>query len=70
MSRIPSFISDPLCEEALSFMESQKKAGPPKDAEEQMRQFMAISQIALREGILPTCFYILLLNYMNAHKQA
>lgn len=70
LSRIPSFISDPLCEEALSFMESQKKAGPPKDAEEQMRQFMAISQIALREGILPTCFYILLLNYMNAHKQA
>ena len=65
---IPSFIGDPLCVEAIHLMEEYKQAGPIKDADEQMRQFMSVSKIALREGIYPSAFYMMLINYMNTHK--
>lgn len=67
LTGIPEFISDPLCREAIELMEAQKEGGPPKDYDDFRRQFMAISQIALREGIYPTAFNILLMNYMNKH---
>lgn len=65
---IPAFIGDPLCIEALQLMEEYKQAGPIKDADEQMRQFLSVSKIALREGIYPSAFYMMLINYMNTHK--
>lgn len=65
---IPSFIGDPLCVEAIHLMEEYKQVRPIKDADEQMRQFMSVSKIALREGIYPSAFYMMLINYMNAHK--
>ena len=67
LTEIPAFLGDPLCEEAISLMESKKEAGPPKDYNDLGKQFMAISQIALREGIYPSAFYMLLINYLNTH---
>lgn len=67
LTGIPAFLGDPLCEEAISLMESKSEGGPPKDFNDLGKQFMAISQIALREGIYPSAFYMLLINYMNTH---
>lgn len=67
LTGIPAFLGDPLCEEAISFMESKREADPPKDYDDLTRQFMAISQIALREGIYPSAFYMLLINYISSH---
>ena len=68
LKSIPPFVSDPLCEEAVQLMKRQEQAGPVKSEDEQERQFRAVSQIALREGILPSAFLMLLLNYKNAHE--
>lgn len=62
---IPEFVSNPLCEEAVAQMKSQKESGPIRTHEEQRSQFMAVGSIALREGILPSVFYMLLVDYMN-----
>ena len=67
LTGIPAFIGDPLCEEAISLMESKREVNPLKDYDALGKQFMAISQIALREGIYPSAFYMLLINYMNTH---
>lgn len=66
---IPGFLSNPICEEAIELMKEKKTAGPPKDIEDLERQFKTISQIALREGIFPSAFFMLLLNYMKAHEE-
>lgn len=67
LKSIPLFVSNPLCEEALQLMKAQKEIGPIKDASEQMKRFRTISQIALREGILPSAFYMLLVQHINSH---
>lgn len=67
LSEIPLFLSDSLCKEAIDLMELNNEIGPPKDLDDLKRQFMAISQIALREGIYPSTLYMLLMNYMNTH---
>lgn len=68
LREIPAFVSEPLCKEAISLMQSEKKKGAPKDFDELGRQFKAVSRIALREGIFPSTFYLLLVEYMNTHK--
>lgn len=62
---IPDFVSDPLCREAIQLMNEQKQNGPIQDENELKLHFNAISQIAVREGILPTAFMILLINFIN-----
>lgn len=68
MRSIPAFISDPLCREALALMDSQKELKSKKDENELRKQLLSISQIALREGIYPTAFLLMIVNYMNSHK--
>lgn len=68
MRGIPSFVSDQLCKETVELMLLQKENGPIKDEYEQAQQFMAISQIALREGIFPSALYMMMVNYMNKDK--
>ncbi len=67
LERIPAFVSDPLCKEAFEMMHSKSEKGPPKDIDDLGRQFKAVSQIALREGIYPSAFYMLLAKYKNSH---
>lgn len=67
LKSIPLFVSNPLCEEGLQLMKAQKEIGPINDASEQMKQFRTISQIALREGILPSALYMLLVQHINSH---
>lgn len=57
----PDFIAAPLCQEAIKLMKLQEK--PTEETLE--KHFMEVSRIALREGILPPVFYLLLINYMK-----
>ena len=54
---IPDFIAVPLCQEAMNLKEIQIA---PKNEEGFYKQFRAVSRIALREGIYPAVFYLLL----------
>ncbi len=65
LKKYPSFITDPFCEEAEKLMEELKSKGNPKSEKEFKEQFIRVSQIALREGIYPTAFYVMLLQHMN-----
>lgn len=59
---IPDYIAIPLCKEAINLMENQEK---PKNEEELYMQFQKVSRIALREGIFPSAFYLLLIDNLN-----
>ena len=65
LKKYPSFITDPLCEEAEKLMENLKSNGNPKSEKEFKEGFIKVSRIALREGIYPTAFYVMLLQHMN-----
>lgn len=54
---IHDFIAVPLCQEAMNLKEIQIA---PKNEEGFYKQFRAVSRIALREGIYPAVFYLLL----------
>lgn len=56
---IPDFIAKPLCQEAMNLL---KTLGAPRKEEELCKQFRTISRIALREGIYPSAFYLLLID--------
>lgn len=56
---IPEYIAIPLCREAMNLKEIQKA---PKNEEELFKQLKMISKIALREGIYPSAFYLLLID--------
>lgn len=56
---IPEYIAIPLCKEAMNLMEMQEI---PKSKQELFKQFRKVSSIALREGIYPSAFYLLLID--------
>ena len=62
---IPDFIAKPLCQEAMKLIESQET---PKNEDELYKQFRYISRIALREGIYPSAFYLLLIDNFSKLK--
>lgn len=62
---IPDFIAKPLCQEAIKLMESQES---PKDEDDLNKMFRYISRIALREGIYPSAFYLLLIDNLKETK--
>ena len=69
LKNTPSFISDPLCREALAQMDSQKLPGLPKDKIRLEKELLSIGQIALREGILPSAFFLMIINYLHSNKR-
>lgn len=56
---IPEYIAIPLCKEAMDLIEIQET---PKSEDELIKQFRMVSRIALREGIYPSAFYLLLID--------
>lgn len=56
---IPEYIAIPLCKEAMGLMEIRET---PNSEEELIKQFRMVSRIALREGIYPSAFYLLLID--------
>ena len=56
---IPDFIAKPLCQEAINLL---KTLDHPKNEEGLYKQFRTVSRIALREGIYPSAFYLLLMD--------
>ena len=54
---IPEYMAIPLCKEAMNLMKIQETS---QSEEELIKQFRMISRIALREGIYPSAFYLLL----------
>ena len=62
---IPDFIAKPLCQEAMKLIENLET---PKNEDELYKQFRYISRIALREGIYPSAFYLLLIDEFSKLK--
>lgn len=62
---VPDFIAGPLCQEAVKLIENQER---PKNKDELYKQFRYISRIALREGIYPSAFYLLLIDNFSKLK--
>ena len=56
---IPEYMAIPLCKEAMNWMKVQKT---PRSEEELIKQFRMVSRIALREGIYPSAFYLILID--------
>ena len=56
---IPEYMAMPLCKEAMNLIKVQTT---PKSEEELMKQFRMVSRIALREGIYPSAFYLILID--------
>lgn len=56
---IPEYMALPLCKEAMNLIKVQTT---PKSEEELMKQFRMVSRIALREGIYPSAFYLILID--------
>lgn len=56
---IPEYIAIPLCKEAMNLIKFQET---PKSEDELTKQFRMISRIALREGIYPSAFYLILID--------
>ena len=56
---IPEYIAIPLCKEAMNLIEIQET---PKSEDELIKQCRMVSRIALREGIYPSAFYLLLID--------
>lgn len=56
---IPEYIAIPLCKEAMNLIKIQET---PKSEDELIKQFRMVSRIALREGIYPSAFYLLLID--------
>ena len=54
---IPEYIAVPLCIGAMKLMKIQET---PQNEEELIKQLRMVSRIALREGIYPSAFYLLL----------
>ncbi len=59
VNSIPEYIANQLCKEAMELVKVQKT---PKSEEEIFKQFRMVSKIALREGIYPSAFYLLLID--------
>lgn len=56
---IPEYIAIPLCKEAMNLIKIRET---PKSEDELIKQFRMVSRIALREGIYPSAFYLLLID--------
>lgn len=66
---IPDFVAKPLCEKAVKLMESPKLSEPTKSEDEFFKRFRELSRIALREGILPTAFFLLLICFIGLNSR-
>ena len=56
---IHEYMAMPLCKEAMNLIKVQTT---PKSEEKLMKQFRMVSRIALREGIYPSTFYLILID--------
>ena len=59
---IPDFIAFPLCQEAMKLVNAQEI---PNSEEDFFKQCRKVSRIALREGIYPAAFYLLLIDNLS-----